>query len=237
MSEWKAKRFWESVDTEASGGGYSVLLDGRSVRTPLRAPLLLPTQAMADAVAEEWQGQVETVDPLSMPGTRSANAAIDKVTVQHGEVAAMLAAYAETDLLCHRATYPEGLIEQQKKAWDPVLAWAEQTYGVPLTVTSGVLPALHPSDSLTVYSEIVSGYRPFSLTALHDLVGLSGSLLLGLYVANALADPEVVWRLSRIDEDWQISQWGEDEEAVAEAKIKRGSFLHAARFLTLAGGA
>lgn len=236
MSEWKAKRFWKATSVADAEGGWQVFLDGRPVRTPLKAPMILPTRAMAEAVAIEWDAQEGAIDPLSMPVTRSANAAIDKVSVQHAEVAAMLSAYAETDLLCHRAEAPKELAEQQNKGWNPVLDWAEQTFGAPLVVVTGILPADQPAESLGIYSRIVAGYRPFSLTALHDLISLSGSLVLGLHVANEQMDPDDAWNLSRIDEDWQISQWGEDDEATEMAEIKRAAFRHAAHFLSLAQG-
>lgn len=236
MSEWKAKRFWKEATVEKAEGGWQVLLDGRLVRTPLKAPMILPTRDMAGAVANEWDAQEGVIDPLSMPVTRSANAAIDKVSVQHAEVAAMLAAYAETDLLCHRADAPKELAEQQNKGWNPVLDWAAETYDAPLNVVTGILPADQPARSLGIYARVVADYRPFSLTALHDLVALSGSLLLGLHVANGKMDPDDAWRLSRIDEDWQISQWGKDDEASEMAETKRAAFRHAARFLHLAQG-
>ncbi|WP_071673057.1 ATP12 family chaperone protein [Nioella nitratireducens] len=236
MSEWKAKRFWSDATVGAEADGFAVLLDGRPVRTPLKAPLTLPTRDMAEAVAAEWAAQDKVIDPLSMPVTRSANAALDKVMVQKAEVAAMLAAYAETDLLCHRAESPAELVAQQNKAWNPVLDWAASRYDAPLKVVSGILPATHSDASLARFREEVARFRPFSLTALHDLVTLSGSLVLGLYAASGEGDPETTWHLSRIDEDWQVSQWGEDEEATEYAEKKRDAFLHAARFLTLAQG-
>lgn len=236
MSEWKAKRFWKDTDVAPSGSGFQVLLDGRPVRTPLKAAMTLPSKDMAEAVAREWAAQEGAIDPRSMPVTRSANAAIDKVTVQWAEVATMLAAYGETDLLCHRADAPEELRDQQNKAWDPVLAWARSRFNAPLTVVSGVLPAMQPADSLASLDDAVRAYRPFSLTALHDLVTLSGSLVLGLYVAEGHCRPEAGWELSRIDESWQAAQWGADEEAEEVAALKRSAFLHAARFMGLAQG-
>jgi len=236
MSAWKARRFWQNADVVESETGFEVRLDGRPVRTPLKTLLALPTRSMAEAVAAEWQAQEGVIDPGSMPMTRSANAALDKVAPQHGEVAAMLAGYAETDLLCHRAGHPDGLIDQQNKGWNPVLDWAAERYGAPLAVVQGILPADHPAASLAAYHAVVSGFRPFSMTALHDLVTLSGSLVLALWVAGGAGSPDAAWALSRIDEDWQISQWGADEEATEAAEIKRAAFAHAARFLDLCGG-
>ena len=141
-----------------------------------------------------------------------------------------------TDLLCHRAGHPDGLIDQQNKGWNPVLDWAAERYGAPLAVVQGILPADHPAASLAAYHAVVSGFRPFSMTALHDLVTLSGSLVLALWVAGGAGSPDAAWALSRIDEDWQISQWGADEEATEAAEIKRAAFAHAARFLDLSDG-
>ncbi|PIV74550.1 MAG: ATPase [Rhodobacteraceae bacterium CG17_big_fil_post_rev_8_21_14_2_50_65_11] len=237
MSEWKARRFWTQADVDETGGAFRVLLDGRPVRTPLKAPLALPTPEMAEAVAREWDAQDDEIAPNSMPVTRAANAAIDKVTVQHDSISTMLAGYAETDLLCHRAEAPDALRDQQNKAWDPVLDWAAARFNAPLTVVSGVLPAAQPEASLSHLSQAVHSYAPFSLTALHDLVTLSGSLVLGLSVAEGKTHPETAWELSRIDENWQIAQWGSDEEAEEMTARKRADFLHAVRFLGLARGA
>jgi chaperone required for assembly of F1-ATPase len=236
MSEWKARRFWRDASVAEGEAGFEVRLDDRPVRTPLTTLLAMPTRPMAEAVADEWQAQEGVIDPASMPMTRSANAALDKVTPQRAEVTTMLAGYAETDLLCHRADHPQSLIDQQNKGWNPVLAWADDRYGAPLIVVQGILPATHPAASLAAFHVTVSEFRPFSLTALHDLVILSGSLVLALWVASGAGKADAAWALSRIDEDWQISQWGADEEAMEAAEIKRAAFLHAARFLDLSGG-
>lgn len=236
MSDWKARRFWKEASVAEGAAGFEVRLDGRPVRTPLKTLLALPTRAMAEAVAAEWQAQEGVIDPGAMPMTRSANAALDKVTPQQAEVATMLAGYAETDLLCHRAGHPDGLIDLQNKGWNPVLDWAAGRYGAPLAVVQGVLPADHPATSLAAYHAVVSGFRPFSMTAFHDLVTLSGSLILALWVADGRGAADAAWALSRIDEDWQISQWGADEEATEAAEIKHAAFVHAARFLDLSAG-
>lgn len=237
MSEWAVKRFWANADVAEVEGGFSVTLDGRPVRTPFKSALVLPTRDMAEAMAAEWAAQGDQVDPLSMPVTRSANSAIDKVATQHGAVADMLAAYAETDLLCHRAESPEELVRRQADGWDPILIWAAETFGAPLVVTQGVLPADQPEASLQAYGAAVASFAPFSLTALHDLVTLSGSLVLALAVARGQIAPEQGWLLSRIDELWQIEQWGDDDEARDFAAQKQEAFLHAARFLELSGEA
>lgn len=230
MTGWTARRFWKDVRTEAVEGGYTVRLDTRPIRSPAKRPLLLPTPAMAEAVAAEWAAVAEVVDPGAMPVTRSANAAIDKVAVQFGEVAGLVAAYGGSDLLCYRAARPEALVRAQKEAWDPLLDWAARSYGAPLVTTVGVVPVAQPPESLARLAAPIRAASAFELTALHDLVSLTGSLVLGLAATSGAFEPETIWRLSRIDEDWQAAQWGEDEDAADAAARKRADFLHARHF-------
>ena len=233
MSGWKNKRFWKEATCAEVEGGFTVHLDGRPVKTPNKSALTVPTRAMAQAIAVEWGAQDKVIDPLSMPVTRSANAAIDKVTPQHGEVAEMIAAYGGTDLLCYRAESPEALVARQAQAWDPLLERAKREFAAPLKVTAGVMHCAQPDDSLRALSELVRGLTPFELTALHDLVALSGSLIIGLATMEGWGDADEFWRISRIDETWQEEQWGPDEEASELAETKRQSFFHALRFYNL----
>ncbi len=236
MSEWKTKRFWKVADAVETDGGWTVQLDGRTVKTPAKTAFVVPTFAMAKAAAAEWDAQEEQILPLTMPVTRSVNAAIDKVAVQRAEVADLIAAYGESDLLCYRAESPEGLCKMQAETWNPYLKWAEETFGAKLNVTAGLMPAAQPAESVAKLREQVESADPFSLAALHDLVGLSGSLILGLAAAHDVATPEEIWKASRVDETWQEIQWGEDEEAQEMAEIKKTAFLHAKYFWTLCGG-
>ncbi|GGX68746.1 ATPase [Tateyamaria omphalii] len=230
MSEWKQKRFWKTAAAEQTGEGWTVTLDGRAVKTPAKAGLILPTQKMAEAIAAEWDAQEEVVNPLSMPFTRSANAAIDKVAVQHGEVADMLAAYGDADLLCYRADAPQALIDRQAAEWDPYLDWAADTLGARLQPRTGLMHESQDAQALTSLSERVHVLSAFELAGFHDLVSLSGSLILGFAAAQDLHPAPVIWAASRLDEIWQEEQWGEDEEAQQVAKVKQASFLHAKAF-------
>jgi len=232
---WKAKRFWTEVSVVQVEDGFAVQLDTRRVLTPGKHPLIVPTEAMAQAIAAEWAAQEGEIQPLTMPVTRSANSAIERVRPQRAEVAAMLAAYAETDLTCHRAGTPAALAERQAQAWDPLLDWAAEVHGARLIPTIGVLPVEQPQAGLAALSDHVGALGAFHLTALHDLVTLSGSLILGLATAAGRLEPDIAWALSRIDEDWQIEHWGHDEDADTAAEIKKAQFLQADRFWRLSG--
>lgn len=233
MTEWAAKRFWKTAEVVTDGDGFGVALDGRPVRTPAKAPLVLPTEPLAHEVAQEWAAQEGKINPLSMPFTRSANAATDKVARQHGEVADMLASYGDSDLICYRAASPEELVEKQNAGWDPLVDWSATRLKAPLQVYVGVMHASQPAESIMRLTERVHQLAPFQLTAFHDLVSLSGSLIIGFAVAEGYADAATLWPVSRIDEEWQISQWGDDADAAEQAAIRRTAFLHAERFFQL----
>lgn len=233
MAEWAAKRFWTLTGISAVKDGYGVRLDGRPIRTPAKAPLILPTRALAEAVAQEWDVQEDEIDPNSMPLTRAANSAIDKVTPQFESVAEIVAAYGGSDLLCYRAEGPEALQLRQAEAWDPLLRWAAEKYGAKLNVTTGVMPVAQDAESLKILTAEVHGFSPWELTAFHDLVSLSGSLVIGFAAATGAGSAGDLWDTSRVDELWQIEQWGDDEEASAHATKRQQAFLQAMRFLEL----
>ncbi|WP_457649131.1 ATP12 family chaperone protein [Profundibacter sp.] len=230
MAEWAAKRFWKTATVEKAGDGYQVLLDGRKLRTPVKCELIVPSREMAEAIAAEWDAQEEKIDPMTMPVTRSANAAIDKVGPMHAEVAALVSEYGGTDLLCYRAESPEGLVKRQSEAWDPLLEWAADTLSAPLKPTTGVMHVEQDAAALENLAKRVSDMDNFQLAAFHDLVGMSGSLIIGFATIHGFLPVPELWRRSRIDEDWQIEQWGEDDEATAIEAGKREGFEHAARF-------
>ncbi|WP_096784599.1 ATP12 family chaperone protein [Rhodobacter sp. CZR27] len=235
MAGWALKRFWTEARVEERDGGFSVTLDGREVKTPGKRALVVPTRGLAEAIAEEWRAQDREVRPETMPFTRSANSALDKVAPQFDEVTGLLAAYGETDLICYRAVAPAALVARQKAGWDPLLDWASEALAAPLHATQGVVPEAQPADSLSRLSERVRGLSAFQIAAFHDLVAISGSLVLAFAVAEGRLSAEEAWTLSRIDETWQASQWGEDEEAAAAEALRKAAFLHAARFFALCG--
>lgn len=233
MSEWKAKRFWAATHVIPTEGGYTVHLDQRPIKTPTKAPLIVPTQAMAAAIAAEWDAQEGQIDPRNMPVTRSANAAIDKVATQHAEVAQMIADYGDADLLCYRAPSPAELVARQAAFWDPLLDWAADALGARLQISSGVMHSPQDPAALQRLAAKVHAMDAFELAAFHDLVSLSGSLILGFAARMDHLPVDEIWQLSRLDEEWQAEQWGEDDEAAATAAIKRVAFLHAKHFDTL----
>ena len=236
MTEWVARRFWREAVAQETEGGWEVALDGRPVRTPSKAPLIVPTRALAEALSAEWSAVGERIDPLSMPWTRSANSAVEKVKPQRGAVVAALAEYGGTDLLSYRADGPEALAERQRAAWDPLLEWAESRFGGRLAVTEGVMPVAQDASAVAALRAPLEAVDAFALTALHDLVVLPGSLVIGLAAAEGRAPPEELWRLSRIDEEFQAEQWGRDAEAEAASPTKEAAFLHAHRFLVASRG-
>lgn len=228
MSGWNTKRkFWKEASAAAQDGGFAVLLDGRGLKTPAKTAVVAPTEAIAKAIAAEWAAQGDEIDPLTMPVTRWANAALDKVALQHAEVADMLAGYGGTDLLCYRAENPQELVARQAELWDPVLDWAAERLEARLIPVQGVMFQSQDAAALEALRKQVHAFSNFELAAFHDLVALSGSLILGFAAVQEFRPIEELWDLSRVDELWQEEQWGQDEEATELAETKKQAFIQA----------
>ncbi|MBD3764730.1 MAG: ATPase [Rhodobacterales bacterium] len=230
---WAPRRFWTAAEAGPAEGGFAVHLDGRPVRTPAKRPLVVPSAALARAMADEWQAQDKLVRPETMPLTRAANSALDKVAPQRAAVIAELAGYGATDLLCYRAEAPAALAARQAAGWDPWLDWAVTDLGAGLRVTRGVVPVDQPAAALAALRAPLEAACDFSLAGLHDVVAISGSLVLALAVRAGRLTGDQAFALSRIDETFQIEQWGHDDEAEAAEAARRAGLLQAERFLSL----
>ena len=223
------KRFWKDV---AVAGG-QVLLDGRAVRTPARAPLVLPTAALAEAVAGEWRAVGDTIDPLAMPLTGFANAAIDKVAPDAPAFAAGLATYGQTDLLCYRAENPPELAARQAVIWDPLLEWARIRYEIAFMVTTGIVHRAQPPETLARLSAAIAARNPFELAALSPVVSIGGSRVVALMLADDAIAADAAFDATHLDEQWQAELWGEEWMAADARALRRADFVNSGRMLAL----
>jgi chaperone required for assembly of F1-ATPase len=227
------KRFWKVAEVVESDGGYGVALDGRPVKTPARAELVVPTRELADAIAAEWNGSGDNVDPRVMSLTGLANAAIDRVAPDKDSFAASLARYAESDLTCYRAEGPDVLVARQAESWDALQAWARRRYDVDFTCISGVMHAPQPEETVRKLGHAVAALDAFHLAGLSPLVTIGGSLVAGLAVIEEMMPAEDAWEAVSLDDRWQLEQWGDDPEARAALDARRRAFLAAAQFIAL----
>ena len=226
------KRFYKDVIVDCTAAGHTILLDGRSVKTPKRAPLALPTPALAAAVAAEWDAQGDEIIPHTMPFTGLANAAIDLVAPDCAAFAAPLVAYGESDLLCYRA--PEApLARLEAEAWNPILHWAEQRFAIEFTLVTGIIHQPQPVAATRALADALHGYGAFPIAALSTLITIGGSLVIALALAERAIDATTLWQAITLDERWQEEQWGADEDAVKARAHREAEWLCAARFLEL----
>ena len=213
----RPRRFYKDVSVEQAGASWRVMLDGRSVKTPAKRDLELPTRQAADLLAAEWAEQEERIDPSLMSATRLAFVALDRMGETREATAAEVARYASTDLLCFRAPQPQDLTVAQAAAWDPLLNWAETELDVRLRAVAGLLPVDQDPVALQRVLALAADLDDWRLTALAHATALCGSAVLGLALLRRHIDGEQAFALSTIDEHYQVSQWGEDAEAVERA--------------------
>ena len=227
------KRFWKAESVESEGGGWGIRLDGRPVKTPARVAVAVPTERLAEAIAEEWRSVGDTIDPRAMPLTGLGNAAIDRVAADRQAFADGLARYAEADLACYRAEGPQGLLDRQEKSWDDLLGWARRRYDVDFATTTGLTHVTQPAATVERLGHEVSALDAFRLAGLSPLVTIGGSLVGALAVLEKAMTPVQVWQAVSLDDQWQLERWGSDAEAEAALENRKRDFLAAARFLEL----
>lgn len=227
------KRFYSMAEVAERNGGFTVVLDGRPVRTPAKASLSLPTRALAEAVAEEWRAQEEEIHPQSMRLMRLAATAIDRVSRQRDAVIEEIAAYAATDLVCYRAEQPASLAARQQAAWQPLVDWAARRYDARLRVTAGLMPVQQPQAATGALRSAVAVLDDVMLTGLHNATAACGSAVIALALAEGRVGPDEAWELSLVDETFQVEQWGEDGEAARRHQALREDIASAARFMEL----
>ena len=227
------KRFWKLAEAVPQPGGWGVELDSKPLRTPARALLAVPSAGLGNAIAAEWNGAGESVDPRGLPLTGLANAAIDRIGPDREAFIAGLAKYAEGDLACYRADGPKELIARQEGQWDALLGWARRRYDVDFCTTNGIVHVDQPAATIERLSHALAVLDPFRLAGLSPLVTIGGSLVAALAVFEKAMTPDKAWEAVTVDDQWQREQWGADAEAEQALENRRRDFLAAARFLEL----
>ena len=227
------KRFYKEAGTAPVAGGHGVLLDGKPVKTPARAPLVAPTAALARAVAAEWQAQGEKIDPGSMPLMRLLATAIDRVPLHRSGVEDDLAAFAAADMLCYRARTPSELVARQMELWQPVLDWAALRLDAALLVTDELVHIAQPPQALAALARRLQRLDALELTAVHTVTAATGSLLLALALLEGEIDAETAFEAGVADELYNLEVWGEDPEARTRLEALRAQIAAAHRLIAL----
>ncbi len=231
----KPRRFYKAVTVGELEGGWGVLLDGRSPKTPSGRKVVLPTPALAALVAADWDAQAVEIDSLRMPAQRLAATAIDRVGGVREDVADEIARYAGSDLLCYRAESPAGLVELQSRSWDPMLDWAAQDLGLRLTAVGGIIHRPQPDGSLARVRALALALDDFGLTALAHAASLLGSAVLALALQRGRLDGQGAHDIARLDEAWQEERWGVDYEAADRTAARLAEALLLERWFRALG--
>ena len=228
------RRVYRTVGVAARPCGYAIALDDRPVRTPAAHPLIVPSRALADAIAVEWQAQGDKIVPATMPMLQLANGVIDRIAPDAARIVDQLTAYAETDLLCHWAEEPAELVLRQRHHWQPLLDWSATDLDAPLRPVAGVMAQRQSDTAIAALRTVVAALDPFVLGALNVLTTGTGSLLIGLAVVRGRLSLEEAWQAAQVDEAYQVEKWGEDAEAAARRTAIKADLAATVRFLELA---
>lgn len=224
------KRFYKQAQVIDAQAGVSVSLDGKALRTPGGAMLVVPTRALGQAIADEWNAVEETVDLQALTYTKFSNTALDRGAPLRQQIIEEMTTFAETDLICYRAERPERLVALQSTHWDPVLNWINQEQGIALSTTTALLGHQQPAEALAAVARALEALDAFELTAVYNMVGSTRSLSIGLARAFGFLSDAAAWAAACVDDHFQLSEWGEDQEALAALAAKEQDFLSACAF-------
>lgn len=230
----RLKRFYEKVSLKPVDDGWCILLDGRELKTPVKSRLVIASIKLAEAIMAEWNGQGDEIDPDSMPLTKYANTAVDRVAPRRVAIIDEIVAFAASDLVCYRAVSPQALVDLQALFWDPVLDWARVTHDLRFVCVAGVVYASQPHTTLAKLSKILEQETDAALNAIFNLTTLTGSALVALALARKALDADAAWQAVHVDEDWNIRHWGSDEDADKRRTFRRAEFDGILRYLALA---
>ena len=226
----RRRRFYNVAGVGEAEGGFTITLDGKPIKTPSGRTVTVPVHAIAEAIAEEWRAQADTIDPLTMPLTRFANSVVESVVDRVTPVRDDVAKYFHSDMLFYRAGHPQALVEKEAAHWDPVLFWAADTLGAHFILGEGITHVRQPDPAVAAARDALPG-DPWSVAAIHVVTTLTGSALLALALAHGVRDPDQVWDAAHVDEDWNRDQWGVDEEVAARRAAREVDFRAAVRIL------
>ena len=229
------KRFYKETAVGTGDGGWQVLLDGKPMRTPARSVLVVPTEALAEAIAAEWRAVPEgaEINTAHLPLTRLAATGLDRVAPRHREIIADTAKYGGSDLLCYRASAPDSLVKAQTETWQPLLEWAAERYGARLRVVEGIGFVEQPEEAKARLGDAVAAHADLALAALYNLTHTSGSLVIALAVSEGRLTAEEAARAALVDELYQVGRWGDDPLAEKHREGVTKDIASAARFLSL----
>lgn len=227
------RRFYKAAGTDAVAGGFSVTLDGRPIRTPAGAPFVVPTGALAAAVAGEWDGQSEAIRPATMPLMQLSCTAIDRVGGERAHIVDTLARYGETDLTCYRAPDPDSLVVRQAAAWQPLVDWIADVHGVRLEITAGLAAVAQPAESLVRLRAAIDAHGDFPLAALSSATAAAGSVVIGLALVQGRIAAAQAFEAAQVDETHQMETWGGDPELEARRAGLLAELEAVARFRDL----
>jgi chaperone required for assembly of F1-ATPase len=235
MTARRMKRFYREAGAVPVEGGFAIQLDSKSVKTPARKNLVVPSHALAARIAGEWAAQEGEIVPENMPFTKFAFTAIDRVAELREAVIEQIAAYANSDVLCYRATYPADLVARQEKEWTPLLLWAEEEFGAELQTAEGLAYVTQGYEALEALTDVFREADAFQLTGLSMLASELSSLVLALAVWKGRLAPETAFVSAHLEELYQADKWGRDDEAEKRFNFRAAEFRAAAEFLAMVG--
>ncbi|XP_061341848.1 uncharacterized protein LOC133288166 [Gastrolobium bilobum] len=209
------KRFYKEVKTRESedGNGWTVMLDYRTLKTPSKRPLKLPTPALAKAIAAEWEYQVsDGIRPFTMPLMRLACTALERVPLTRSKIIENLMKKFNQDLVFCRAPDDNDLTsyvhDRQVEKIDPLLCWVESEFGFKPVVYSSFFGGKQEDGLVMAIENLLKKTDDCELAAIDAIAASAHSLIIAIGTVCGKLQIEEAIELTRLEEDLQVDKWG-----------------------------
>ncbi|KAF4670528.1 hypothetical protein FOL47_001995 [Perkinsus chesapeaki] len=208
------KRFYDVVKVARTDGdaGWTVLLDGKHLSTPAKRHLVLPSEGLAYAVAEEWDRQDRFVRPHYMPLMALAATTIDLTMEDMEGVVERNLHYLNTDMTCY-GEYPE---------WIKYRKYVSEKFNCTIASCKGISLPKHSEGADAALRAYLSTLSPWQLTAFDEMTRSAKSVIIALnyYLGNAPLNEAC--RASVLEELDNRGKWGtvEGDHDVSDRTLK-----------------
>ena len=229
----KKKKFWTAIKLKKKESKFGILLDNNLLKTPQKKDCLISNIRIAKDLFKEWSSIQDDINFHNMPVTQICFASLDRKRKEKIILLNKLTEYGMTDLLFYRDTSGTELERLQSKKWDKFLDWTQNELDLDFKIVNGIMPVEQPKENYNTFLNELEKLDCISLTALSDIVTLSGSLVIGLLLLKKKITSKQAWSLAKVDEEWQRSKWGTLPEQVEDDEYKKNNFFISCKLINL----
>ena len=194
-------------------GKYLLNINNKSLKTPDGNIIELPSMKLAKILLKDYESSFKSKPLNIVRPIKITNTAIDKIKPNNIFYINEITDNLNNDMICYFANSPVELVDLQNKDWLPLINYMKSSYNIELIYTSKLFSINQKPDSLLKLKNILNEINIFKLSAIYTLSQITKSIIISLALVNNKISAKKAFENSNLEELYQISKWGKDEEA------------------------